>query len=75
MTHAEGIGLAADADLGRMWRARPCPVRACRTISTSEVEAAKFDPWNALAAHRPLGDVMRAQRRLSSARRPRPSVR
>lgn len=28
----------------------------------AEVEAAKFDPWNALAAHRPLGDVMRARK-------------
>jgi hypothetical protein len=27
-----------------------------------EVEAAKFDPWNALVAHRPLGEVMRARK-------------
>ncbi len=27
-----------------------------------QVEAAVFDPWQALAAHRPLGDVMRARR-------------
>ena len=26
------------------------------------VEAAVFDPWRALMAHRPLGDVMRARR-------------
>jgi catalase len=26
------------------------------------VEAAVFDPWNALAAHRPLGNVMRARK-------------
>ncbi|MFI6099264.1 hypothetical protein ACIA8G_27235 [Lentzea sp. NPDC051213] len=28
----------------------------------AEVEAAKFDPWNALVAHRPLGEVMRARK-------------
>jgi hypothetical protein len=27
-----------------------------------EVEAAVFDPWQALAAHRPLGDVQRARK-------------
>jgi len=28
----------------------------------AQVEAAVFDPWQALAAHRPLGDVMRARK-------------
>jgi hypothetical protein len=28
----------------------------------AEVEAAKFDPWNALVEHRPLGEVMRARK-------------
>ena len=28
----------------------------------AEVESAKFDPWNALAGHRPLGEVMRARK-------------
>ena len=28
----------------------------------AQVEAAKFDPWNALAEHRPLGEVMRARK-------------
>lgn len=28
----------------------------------AQVEAAVFDPWHALAAHRPLGDVMRARK-------------
>jgi len=27
-----------------------------------QVESSKFDPWNALAEHRPLGEVMRARR-------------
>lgn len=29
---------------------------------SQQVEAAVFDPWQALAAHRPLGDVMRARK-------------
>ena len=29
---------------------------------TEEVEKAKFDPWNALAEHRPLGGIMRARK-------------
>jgi hypothetical protein len=28
----------------------------------AEAEAAKFDPWSGLAAHRPLGEVMRARK-------------
>ncbi|WP_304921865.1 hypothetical protein [Hydrogenophaga sp.] len=28
----------------------------------AKVEAAAFDPWQALAAHRPLGEVQRARR-------------
>lgn len=28
----------------------------------AEIEAARFDPWNALAEHRPLGEVMRARK-------------
>jgi hypothetical protein len=27
-----------------------------------EIESAKFDPWNALVDHRPLGEVMRARK-------------
>ena len=27
-----------------------------------QAESAVFDPWQALAAHRPLGDVMRARK-------------
>ena len=29
---------------------------------TAQVEAGVLDPWNALAEHRPLGDVMRARK-------------
>ena len=31
-------------------------------LFAAQVEAAKFDPWEALAEHRPLGDVMRARK-------------
>ncbi|TAJ31260.1 MAG: hypothetical protein EPO67_13695 [Reyranella sp.] len=30
--------------------------------AAAEVEAASFDPWGGLAAHRPLGEVMRARK-------------
>jgi hypothetical protein len=30
--------------------------------AADEAEAAKFDPWGGLAAHRPLGEVMRARK-------------
>jgi hypothetical protein len=29
---------------------------------TASVEGMKFDPWSGLAAHRPLGEVMRARK-------------
>ena len=32
------------------------------TAFDEEIEAAKFDPWNALVEHRPLGEVMRARK-------------
>lgn len=32
------------------------------SVLASNVEAGVFDPWQALAAHRPLGDVMRARK-------------
>jgi catalase len=35
---------------------------AAAAAFAKEVEQAVFDPWDALAAHRPLGDVMRARR-------------
>jgi len=28
----------------------------------AQIEASVFDPWQALAAHRPLGEVMRSRR-------------
>ena len=30
--------------------------------ATAQAEAARFDPWGGLAAHRPLGEVMRARK-------------
>jgi hypothetical protein len=38
------------------------PPQAAEPSFTAKVEAARFDPWNALAEHRPLGDVMRARK-------------
>ncbi len=35
---------------------------AAGTALAAEAEAAVFDPWQALAAHRPLGDVQRARK-------------
>jgi hypothetical protein len=37
-------------------------VRAPEAGADSEVEAMHFDPWGGLAAHRPLGEMMRARR-------------
>jgi catalase len=31
-------------------------------VVAAEIEAARLDPWNALAAHRPLGEIMRARK-------------
>lgn len=30
--------------------------------AATEAEAARFDPWGGLAAHRPLGEIMRARK-------------
>lgn len=38
------------------------PASAAGQALTGQVEAAQFDPWRALADHRPLGDVMRARK-------------
>lgn len=38
------------------------PMQAVDEAFADEVEVARFDPWQALAAHRPLGDVMRARK-------------
>jgi hypothetical protein len=35
---------------------------AADPVFAQQVEDAVFDPWQALAAHRPLGDVMRARK-------------
>ena len=35
---------------------------AAASAFAKEVEQAVFDPWEALAEHRPLGDVMRARK-------------
>ncbi len=43
--------------------AKPQPLEGEAAAQRSaRVEQAKFDPWNALQEHRPLGDVMRARK-------------
>jgi hypothetical protein len=44
--------------VGRLTVPRQKPDEALAT----QVEAARFDPWNALVDHRPLGEVMRARK-------------
>jgi hypothetical protein len=44
--------------VGRLTIGRQKPDQAF----AEEVEAAVFDPWNAMAEHRPLGEVMRARK-------------
>jgi hypothetical protein len=60
-TPIEDASVAWDAPyetVGRLTigRQKPDPAFA------AEVEAAVFDPWNAKAEHRPLGEVMRARK-------------
>lgn len=38
------------------------PSQPVSNLLWNEVESAKFDPWNALVEHRPLGEVMRARK-------------
>ncbi len=38
------------------------PVQTPDVDFEAEIEAAKFDPWVALEAHRPLGEIMRARK-------------
>jgi len=57
-------------DPTRPWESEPVPVAtitvAPQTFDTpermSQCEAASFDPWHALAEHRPLGGINRARR-------------
>ena len=44
------------------WREAVAPDEASRFAFAQQVEQAVFDPWDALAGHRPLGDVMRARK-------------
>lgn len=41
---------------------RPQPEGEAGVAFAAAVEAGSFDPWKALAAHRPLGEVMRARK-------------
>jgi 5-methylthioadenosine/S-adenosylhomocysteine deaminase len=43
-------------------RTRGLGVLTGLATDAAQVEAAKFDPWNAVVEHRPLGEVMRARK-------------
>lgn len=58
-------------DSSRPWPERETPIVTVARLTlpqqgmgtvAAEAEAAKFDPWSGLAAHRPLGEVMRARK-------------
>ncbi len=48
--------------VARLTIAQQAPEGAAAAAFAAEVEQAVFDPWDALAEHRPLGDVMRARK-------------
>ncbi len=45
-----------------VWTSPAVPVARLTLLAPAEVEALAFDPWGGLAAHRPLGEVMRARK-------------
>lgn len=58
-------------DSSRPWPERETPIVTVARLTlpqqgvdaaAAEAEAASFDPWGGLAAHRPLGEVMRARK-------------
>jgi hypothetical protein len=56
-------------DVSRPWPESSSPIVTVARLTlglddnvAQEVETMKFDPWSGLAAHRPLGEVMRARK-------------
>lgn len=57
-------------DASRAWPESQTPIVTVARLSlfaasgaaAEQAEAAKFDPWSGLAAHRPLGEIMRARK-------------
>lgn len=58
-------------DVSKAWPDNETPIVAVARLTlpqqgvdaaAAEAEAARFDPWGGLAAHRPLGEVMRARK-------------
>jgi hypothetical protein len=57
-------------DASRIWPDAETPIVTVARLSlfaasdaaAQQAEAAKFDPWGGLAAHRPLGEIMRARK-------------
>jgi catalase len=57
-------------DASKVWPESETPIVTVARLSlfaaseaaAQQAEAAKFDPWSGLAAHRPLGEIMRARK-------------
>ena len=57
-------------DAAKIWPESETPIVTVARLSlvaasdaaARQAEAAKFDPWSGLAAHRPLGEIMRARK-------------
>lgn len=49
-------------DHRHVWQSTPVEVARLTLLATADVEALAFDPWGGLAAHRPLGEIMRSRR-------------
>jgi len=45
-----------------VWTSAPQTVARLTLLGATDVEAIGFDPWGGLAAHRPLGEIMRARK-------------
>jgi hypothetical protein len=45
-----------------VWTSEPQTVARLTLLKPAELEGARFDPWGGLAAHRPLGEIMRARK-------------
>ena len=49
-------------DVARLVVGKQAPTGTEGATLADEIETLKFDPWSALAAHRPLGSIMRARK-------------
>lgn len=49
-------------DHRHVWQSTPIDVARLTLLAPTDVEALAFDPWGGLAAHRPLGEIMRSRK-------------